>query len=65
MPFEMNAIEIRADDGKDDRLSASDVHAAVSYSPITRYDVAGYLNPDGLTAVADSLVADSLKEEQP
>jgi len=43
-----------------DRLTASDVHAAVSYSPITRYDVAGYLNPDGLLGVADSL-----KEEQP
>jgi heme-degrading monooxygenase HmoA len=32
-----------------DRLTASDVHAAVDYQPITRYDLAGgYLNIDGL-----------------
>lgn len=32
-----------------DRLTASDVHRAVEYRPITRYDVAGgYLNIDGL-----------------
>jgi heme-degrading monooxygenase HmoA len=32
-----------------DRLTASDVHQAVDYRPITRYDVAGgYLNIDGL-----------------
>jgi hypothetical protein len=38
-----------------------DVESSVSYGPITRYDVAdGYLNPDGLLAVAASL-----KEEQP
>jgi heme-degrading monooxygenase HmoA len=34
-----------------DRLTASDVHRAVSYQPITRYDVAGgYLNHQGLAA---------------
>jgi heme-degrading monooxygenase HmoA len=34
-----------------DRLTASDVHQAVSYQPITRYDMAGgYLNPAGLAA---------------
>ena len=38
-----------------DRLTESDVHRSVSYRPITRYDVAGgYLNLDGLTAVAES-----------
>jgi len=32
-----------------DRLTASDVHGAVDYRPITRYDLAGgYLNIDGL-----------------
>jgi heme-degrading monooxygenase HmoA len=34
-----------------DRLTASDVHQAVSYQPITRYEVAGgYLNHEGLAA---------------
>ncbi len=34
-----------------DRLTASEVHQAVSYQPITRYDVAGgYLNYRGLAA---------------
>ena len=38
-----------------DRLTASDVHAAVSYRPITRYDVVGgYLNLPGLGAVPDA-----------
>ncbi|MHB8448915.1 MAG: antibiotic biosynthesis monooxygenase family protein [Mycobacteriales bacterium] len=33
-----------------DALTASDVHQAVSYSPITRYELAGgYLNLPGLT----------------
>jgi hypothetical protein len=37
-----------------DRLTVSDVHSSVEYGPITRYDVAGgYLNLDGLVAVAD------------
>ena len=37
-----------------DRLTASDVHAAVDYRPITRYDLAGgYLN------------IESLRKEQP
>ena len=34
-----------------DRLTASDVHRAVSYQPITRYEVTGgYLNHPGLAA---------------
>jgi hypothetical protein len=38
-----------------DRLTDSDVHAAVHYRPITRYAVvAGYLNIGGLTAAAES-----------
>ena len=36
-----------------DRLTASDVHQAVSYQPITRYDIAGgYLSHPGLAAAA-------------
>jgi len=36
-----------------DRLTASDVHGSVQFGPITRHDViGGYLNLDGLTAVA-------------
>lgn len=38
-----------------DRLTASDVHHAVDYRPITRYQVAGgYLNLPGLAAQPDS-----------
>src|SRR6266566_6105839 len=38
-----------------DRLTASDVHAAVDYRPITRYDVVGgYLNLPGLQGVPDA-----------
>ncbi len=38
-----------------DRLTASDVHQAVSYQPITRYEVAGgYLNHPGLAAAPAS-----------
>jgi heme-degrading monooxygenase HmoA len=38
-----------------DRLTASDVHQAVSYQPITRYDITGgYLNHPGLAATATS-----------
>jgi heme-degrading monooxygenase HmoA len=34
-----------------DRLTASSVHQAVSYQPITRYDITGgYLNHPGLAA---------------
>jgi len=34
-----------------DRLTTSDVHQAVSYQPITRYDITGgYLNHPGLAA---------------
>jgi heme-degrading monooxygenase HmoA len=37
-----------------DRLTASDVHQAVKYRPITRYDVAGgYLNIPGLADQPD------------
>jgi heme-degrading monooxygenase HmoA len=38
-----------------DRLTVSDVHAAVDYRPITRYDVVGgYLNLPGLQGVPDA-----------
>ena len=38
-----------------DRLTASEVHAAVDYRPITRYDVVGgYLNLPGLAQVPDA-----------
>jgi hypothetical protein len=38
-----------------DRLTSSDVHNAVRYGSITRYDtVGGYLNIDGLNAVAEA-----------
>jgi|SRR5215212_961745 len=38
-----------------DRLTASNVHASVTYGPITRYDTAGgYVNLDGLAAVIDA-----------
>jgi heme-degrading monooxygenase HmoA len=38
-----------------DRLTASEVHAAVDYRPITRYDVVGgYLNVPGLAGVPDA-----------
>ena len=44
-----------------DRLTDSEVHRLVRYGPITRYDVVGgYLNLDGLSAVAEPL-----KEERP
>jgi heme-degrading monooxygenase HmoA len=37
-----------------DRLTASDVHRAVDYRPITRHEVvAGYTNRPGLAAVPD------------
>jgi heme-degrading monooxygenase HmoA len=43
-----------------DALTASDVHQAVDYRPITRYDlVGGYTNLPGLLALADT------KEERP
>jgi heme-degrading monooxygenase HmoA len=38
-----------------DRLTASDVHQAVDYHPITRYDIAaGYLNLPALAAQHDT-----------
>jgi heme-degrading monooxygenase HmoA len=38
-----------------DALTASDVHKAVDYRPITRYDLAGgYTNLPGLLALADT-----------
>jgi len=38
-----------------DALTASDVHQAVDYQPLTRYDIAGgYLNLPGLTAQPDT-----------
>jgi heme-degrading monooxygenase HmoA len=43
-----------------DALTASDVHRAVDYRPITRYDlVGGYTNLPGLLALADT------KEDRP
>lgn len=37
-----------------DLLTASDVHGAVGYGPITRYDMSGgYINLGGLTAVIE------------
>jgi heme-degrading monooxygenase HmoA len=43
-----------------DALTASDVHRAVEYRPITRYDlVGGYTNLAGLRALADP------KEDRP
>jgi heme-degrading monooxygenase HmoA len=40
-------------------LTASDVHRAVDYRPITRYDVAaGYLNLRGLTSIPDRYPAE-------
>ena len=47
-----------------DRLTASPVHQAVQYGPITRYDVTGgYLNLDGLQAVATTLTPDTPREQ--
>lgn len=38
-----------------DRLTASEVHQAVDYHPINRYDIAGgYLNVDALAAGPDT-----------
>jgi heme-degrading monooxygenase HmoA len=50
-----------------DRLTASDVHRAVEYRPITRYDIAGgYLNVPGLADAPDTdLTADIPLEETP
>jgi heme-degrading monooxygenase HmoA len=46
-----------------DRLTASQVHQAVDYRPITRYEVAGgYLNLPGLAAGPDSYPT---KKDQP
>jgi hypothetical protein len=46
-----------------DRLTASPVHQAVTFGPITRYDAtSGYLNLDGLRAAADAL---DTRKEQP
>ena len=45
-----------------DQLTASEMHQAVDYRPITRYDVAGgYLNPAGL---ADHDLINSIQEDQ-
>ena len=49
-----------------DRLTASPVHQAVQYGPITRYDVTGgYLTLDGLRAVAATLAAPDTRREKP
>ena len=47
-----------------DALTASEVHQAVDYQPITRYDVpGGYLNLPGLT-LSDPNPPDERKEDQ-
>lgn len=49
-----------------DRLTASEVHRAVDYRPITRYDVvAGYTNLAGLAAVADRFPTTTDQEDRP
>jgi hypothetical protein len=49
-----------------DRLTASPVHQAVQYGPITRYDVTGgYLTLDRLRAVAATLAAPDTRREKP
>ena len=51
-----------------DRLTASDVHRAVDYRPITRYEVAGgYINHSvlALSALARSAITDRREEESP
>ncbi len=56
-----DAFDAWIDTPERDRLTDSQVHHSVRYGPITRYDVVGgYLNLDGLSAVANSL-----KEERP
>jgi len=49
-----------------DALSASDVHRAVDYRPIVRYDLAGgYLNLAGLAALPDHYPPTSTEEDRP
>jgi heme-degrading monooxygenase HmoA len=48
-----------------DALTGSEVHQAVSYRPITRYEVTGgYLNLPGLTALDPSPQSEDIPEEQ-
>jgi hypothetical protein len=48
-----------------DALTSSDVHQAVSYRPITRYQVAGgHLNLRGLTVHDPSAQLSDIPEEQ-
>jgi heme-degrading monooxygenase HmoA len=47
-----------------DALTASEVHRAVDYRPIVRYDLAGgYLNLAGLSALPDQFPAQPPKED--
>jgi heme-degrading monooxygenase HmoA len=47
-----------------DALTASEVHQAVDYRPIVRYDVAGgYSNLPGLAALPDQYPPDPTKED--
>jgi len=49
-----------------DRLTASNVHQAVDYRPITRYElIAGYTNTAGLTSIPDQYTTTSDKEDRP
>jgi heme-degrading monooxygenase HmoA len=48
-----------------DALTASEVHRAVEYRPIVRYDLAaGYLNLPGLVALPDHYPVSAPKEER-
>ena len=49
-----------------DALTASEVHQAVTYRPITRYDVpGGYLNLDGLAGIYPASPTTPNTEEKP
>ena len=51
--------------GRRDALTASDVHEAVSYRPITRYEITGgYLNLPGLTVHDPSPQPSDIPKEQ-
>ena len=49
-----------------DRLTASDVHQAIDYRPITRYEViAGYTNLPGFAGIPDQYPMTTDKEDRP
>ena len=52
--------------GERDRLTASTVHQAVDYRPITRYDViGGYTNVAGLAGLPDVFTRPPAEEDTP